>query len=78
MKPIVILGVFVADLTFRNDRMPVKGQPLIGKSFTLGPGGKGSNQAVAISRSGGNPSLIARIGDDQFGQIGIKLYESEK
>ena len=38
MKPIVILGVFVADLTFRNDRMPVKGQTLIGKSFKLGPG----------------------------------------
>ena len=39
MKPIVILGVFVADLTFRNDRMPVS-QTLIGKSFKLGPGGK--------------------------------------
>ena len=48
MKPIVILGVFVADLTFRNDRMPVKGQTLIGKSFKLGPGGKGSNQVLSL------------------------------
>ena len=52
MKPIVILGVFVADLTFRNDRMPVKGQTLIGKSFKLGPGGKGSNQVIAARRAG--------------------------
>ena len=51
MKPIVILGVFVADLTFRNDRMPVKGQTLIGKSFKLGPGGKGSNQVIAARRA---------------------------
>ena len=41
-KPISILGIFVADLTFRTDRMPLKGETFIGNSFKLGPGGKGS------------------------------------
>ncbi|RZO42329.1 MAG: ribokinase, partial [Proteobacteria bacterium] len=51
-KPISILGIFVADLTFRTDRMPNKGETFIGNSFKLGPGGKGSNQAVATRRAG--------------------------
>ena len=51
-KPISILGIFVADLTFRTDRMPSQGETVIGNSFKLGPGGKGSNQAVAARRAG--------------------------
>ena len=66
MKPIVILGVFVADLTFRNDRMPVKGQTLIGKSFKLGPGGKGSNQVIAARRAGAEVHFIAMLGKDHL------------
>ena len=42
MKPVVILGVFVADLAFRTPRMPVMGETVIGPLFKLGPGGKGS------------------------------------
>ena len=77
MKPIVILGVFVADLTFRNDRMPVKGQTLIGKSFKLGPGGKGSNQVIAARRAGAEVHFIAMLGKDPFGQMALDLYSDE-
>ena len=48
---IVILGVFVADTAFRADRMPRMGETIMGNSFALGPGGKGSNQAVAATSS---------------------------
>ena len=41
MKPVVILGVFVADLAFRTPRMPLMGETVIGPLFKLGPGGKG-------------------------------------
>ena len=77
MKLVVILGVFVADLTFRNDRMPVKGQTLIGKSFKLGPGGKGSNQVIAARRAGAEVSFIAMVGRDPFGRMALDLYASE-
>ena len=49
---VVILGVFVADTTYRADRAPVMGETFMGNSFALGPGGKGSNQAVAAARAG--------------------------
>ena len=47
---IVILGVFVADTAYRADRAPRLGETIMGNSFALGPGGKGSNQAVAAAR----------------------------
>ena len=77
MKPIVILGVFVAELTIRNDRVPVTGQTLIGKSFKLGPGGKGSNQVIAARRAGANVYFIAMLGKDPFGQMALDLYADE-
>ena len=53
MGSIVILGVFVADTSYRAKRMPQMGETLLGESFALGPGGKGSNQAVVAGRLGG-------------------------
>tara|TARA_B100001079_G_scaffold3459_1_gene2979 strand:- start:802 stop:969 length:168 start_codon:yes stop_codon:yes gene_type:complete len=50
MKSISILGVFVADLCFIGDRIPSKGQTILGKKHVVGPGGKGSNQAIAAAR----------------------------
>ena len=47
MKSISILGVFVADLCFIGDKIPSKGQTILGKKHLVGPGGKGSNQAIA-------------------------------
>ncbi len=63
---IVILGVFVADTAYRADRQPRMGETLLGNSFALGPGGKGSNQAVAAARAGGRVHFISRLGDDAF------------
>ena len=47
--------------------MPNKGETLMGDSFLISPGGKGSNQAVASSRLGGDVHMIGRVGDDSFG-----------
>ncbi len=76
-KPISILGIFVADLTFRTNRMPIKGETFIGNSFKLGPGGKGSNQAVATRRAGAETIFITKIGKDTFGEMAMKLYADE-
>ena len=76
-KQISILGIFVADLTFRTKRMPNKGETYIGNSFKLGPGGKGSNQAVAARRAGAETMFITKIGKDTFGEMAMKLYADE-
>ncbi len=73
-KPVVILGVFVADTTYRAARQPRIGETILGESFALGPGGKGSNQAVAAGRLGADVSFISRIGADAFGEIALATW----
>ncbi len=75
---IVIMGVFVADLTFRAGRLPHMGETLMGSSFAIGPGGKGSNQSVAAARAGGKVAFIAKLGDDPFGAMARDQYTAEK
>jgi ribokinase len=67
--PIVILGVFVADTAYRADRMPRMGETILGRSFALGPGGKGSNQAVAAAMAGGRVHFVTRLGRDPFADM---------
>ncbi len=71
---IAILGVFMADTSYRAERLPRIGETLPGKSFVLGPGGKGSNQAVAAARAGGNVSFLTRLGDDAFADIAFSVW----
>ncbi len=57
-KPVVILGVFVADTAYRAERQPKMGETILGQSCVLGPGGKGSNQSVAAARAGAEVHFI--------------------
>ncbi len=73
-KDIVILGVFVADTAYRASRQPKMGETLMGSGFALGPGGKGSNQAVAAARAGGDVTFITRLGTDAFGDLAMQTW----
>lgn len=74
MKPIVNLGIFVADAAFRAPRMPKMGETILGKDFALGPGGKGSNQSVASAMAGGKVHFITRLGDDDFATMARGIW----
>ncbi|MCV6591473.1 MAG: ribokinase [Silicimonas sp.] len=71
---IAILGVFVADTSYRADRAPQMGETILGNAFALGPGGKGSNQAVAAARAGGDVQFISRLGEDAFAEMALSLW----
>ncbi len=71
---IVILGVFVADTTYRADRAPRMGETILGNSFALGPGGKGSNQAVAAARLGADVTFLSKLGRDAFADMALKTW----
>ncbi|MEM9577656.1 MAG: ribokinase [Pseudomonadota bacterium] len=75
MGNVVVLGVFVADTAYRADRMPVMGETIMGNSFALGPGGKGSNQAVAAARMGAETHMISRLGQDDFGKLALNTWQ---
>src|SRR3954467_14826247 len=76
---IAILGIYVADLAFRADRLPRIGETRLGSGFKLGPGGKGSNQAVAAARAGDSMpvSFITKLGRDAFADMGIGIWKAD-
>jgi len=77
-KPkITVIGSFAVGLTIRAERFPVKGETLLGSDFDMGPGGKGSNQAVGAARLGAESHLVGVIGTDLFGDIALELYQRE-
>ncbi|MBX4923186.1 ribokinase [Rhizobium bangladeshense] len=71
---IVILGIFAADTAYKAKRLPYIAETLMGSGFTLGPGGKGSNQAIAAAKAGGKVAFISRVGDDAFGAMALAAY----
>jgi ribokinase len=71
---IIVLGVFMADTTHRAARMPRMGETIHGTSFALGPGGKGSNQAVAAARAGARVGMVTRLGRDAFADMALKIW----
>ncbi|MEM7344653.1 MAG: ribokinase [Chloroflexota bacterium] len=77
MVNIVVIGSFVVGLTIRVPRMPVLGENLMGDSFDFGPGGKGTNQAIAAKRLGAEVTLLACLGGDLFADVALDLYQQE-
>jgi ribokinase len=77
-KFVTVMGSFVADLAFRTERLPNWGETFLGSEFRLGPGGKGSNQAVAAARLGGQVSFISKLGRDTLGDLARSTYSQEK
>lgn len=74
---VAILGIYVADLAFRADRQPIMGETILGTSFMMGPGGKGSNQTVAAARAGAAVTFISKLGKDNFGDAAMAMYARE-
>jgi ribokinase len=74
---VVVMGSYVADVAFRTEKLPAWGETYMGTEFKLGPGGKGSNQAVAAARAGAKVSFISKLGRDAFGDLARKTYREE-
>jgi ribokinase len=74
---VTVMGSFVADVAFRTEKLPAWGETFMGRTFQLGPGGKGSNQAVAAARAGAKVSFISKLGSDTFGDLARTMYREE-
>lgn len=74
MGNVTVFGSFIVDLAFRGERLPVPGETVFGE-FKMGPGGKGSNQAVAAKLAGANVNFITMIGEDPFADIALRFYK---
>src|SRR5262245_55708695 len=74
---ITVVGSFAVGMTIRAPHFPVAGETLLGSDFDMGPGGKGSNQAVAAARLGVESHLVAKVGQDIFAEMALELYRRE-
>ena len=77
MSDITVLGIFVADISFSGNKLPRTGETILGDSYNIGPGGKGCNQAIAISRLGGKVNFISKLGDDDYGKLAIDKLKKD-
>ncbi len=67
-KPrIVVIGSLIFDFVTTADRLPKKGETVMGNSFGMFTGGKGANQAVQARRLGAEVYMIGCIGNDFMG-----------
>jgi ribokinase len=76
MPRIVVIGSANIDLTTFTDQFPRPGETIFGRDFSLGFGGKGANQAVAARKCGADVAMIARVGDDMFGDSYIQNFKA--
>lgn len=77
MTDIVCIASWNVDLIAHIPAPLARGQTLLASHFERQPGGKGSNAAVAAARQGARVGLVARIGGDDFGQMGLDLWTRE-
>ena len=69
---LVVFGSINVDLVARVPRLPRRGETLAGSRFTIVPGGKGANQALAASRAGAAVRLFGCVGRDAMGPIALR------
>ena len=73
---IVVVGSYNQDLSWICDEFPKTEETIFGK-FKMTTGGKGSNQAVAVARTGIKTAFVGSIGNDSFGKEVKQFYVDE-
>lgn len=74
---IAVVGSYGVGMWMRTPAIPAKGETVLGSGFATGNGGKGSNQAIGVARLGVPCSLLACVGDDDFGREALALWARE-
>lgn len=72
---IAVVGSINMDMTVTAERIPLKGETLMGDSISYIPGGKGANQAVAMAKLGAEVEMFGCVGNDSNGE---KMIENLK
>jgi ribokinase len=70
---IVVFGSINVDLLVPVPHLPAPGETALGADYTIAPGGKGANQALAARRAGAAVTMIGAVGRDAFAEIGLSL-----
>lgn len=72
---ITVVGSSNTDFCVKVDRLPKRGQTVLGSDFIIAAGGKGANQTVQIAKLGSEVAFVARIGCDYFGDKSVEHFK---
>ncbi|WP_241569576.1 ribokinase [Rosenbergiella collisarenosi] len=76
-RKMAVLGSINIDHVLQVPHFPRPGETLTGNHYQQSFGGKGANQAVAAGRSGASITFIARVGNDDIGQVVIQQLSQD-
>lgn len=76
-KKVTVVGSFIVDLMARTPHLPKAGETVKGIAFKMGPGGKGSNQAIAAKRANCDVTFVSKVGSDEFGDMALNTFKNE-
>lgn len=76
MGRVVVVGSFNVDHVWRVAGLPAAGATLAGE-YSIGPGGKGFNQAMAACRAGAGTRFACALGDDAGAQLARELSAAD-
>ena len=65
---VIVVGSVHMDVVATADRLPARGESVVGHRVALSPGGKAGNQAAQAALNEARTFLIGRVGDDVFGE----------
>ncbi|MBQ9121086.1 MAG: ribokinase [Clostridia bacterium] len=72
MTKVLVVGSINVDYVIETDRLPILGETLVGKGFSMNFGGKGANQAVALARAGCEVTMLGAVGEDHPGELALE------
>ncbi|MBF0680550.1 MAG: ribokinase [Devosia sp.] len=73
---ITVFGSTNLDQVGTVTRLPEPGETVAGGTFSMAPGGKGANQALAARRAGAEVRHVSAVGDDAFADMALALLKS--
>ncbi len=73
---ITVFGSTNLDQVGTVSRLPKPGETVAGGTFSMAPGGKGANQALAARRAGARVQHVSAVGDDAFAGMALELLEA--
>lgn len=74
---VIVAGSCIVEYSIRIPRHPQIGETVLGSGFAVHLGGKGANQATALSRLGANATFLSRVGNDLHGEDFINFFNNE-
>jgi len=74
---VIVFGSINVDLVFRIHKLPRVGETQLCDNYSVLPGGKGANQAIAAAKAGSFVKMFGCVGKDNFSEVALQTFHKE-